>query len=73
MAQADQVFRGFLTCQQVVIVNVNGLVGILVGFSDKHIQKPFIIKIVNNWVLLPGVEDDKAVHLAGADKGLDDL
>ena len=52
--QAVQVFCGFQSCQQVVVVDVDGLIGILLCLADQHIEQPFAVQIVDDRIMFPG-------------------
>ncbi len=49
MSQLVKVFRCFLTGQQIIIVNINGLIGELIGFSYEYIQKAFVVEDLFVW------------------------
>lgn len=37
VAKLVKIFGGLISCQQVVVINVNGLVGVLAGFPNQYI------------------------------------
>ena len=68
-----QIFCCLLPCKNVVVIDVNGLIGILVCFSYQYIKKTFIIKVFDDGVLLFGVEDNKTICLSVPDHSADGL
>ena len=68
-----KVFGSFISRQQIVIINVNGLVGVLAGFADQNIGKLFPVQVFNHGIVLAGIEQDKAVCLSDACHGTDDF
>lgn len=63
VSEGIEIFRGLLSRQQIVVVNVDRLIGEPVGLADQDVKKPFFVKVVDDLIVLPGVEDDKAVNL----------
>ena len=73
VAQIPQIVCRLLPRQHIVIIDVNGLVGELVSLPDEDKEQAFPVEIVNDGILLPGIEDDKAVRLPAAGHGADGL
>ncbi len=60
MPETVQVFCGLLSGQQVVVVDVDGLIGVLLCLADQHIEQPLAVQIVDDGVMFPGIQNDKA-------------
>src|SRR5699024_4365293 len=73
VAQIPQIVCRLLPRQHIVIIDVNGLGGELVGLPDEDKEQAYPVEIVNDGILLPGIEDDKAVRLPAAGHGADGL
>ena len=73
MSHLVQILRCFLSSQEIIIINVDRLVCMGIGFSYQHIKKSFIIEKISNGVILAGIKNDKTVYLSAARHGLDHL
>ena len=73
VSELIQVFGRLISCQQIIIINVNGLVGVLTGFPDQNIGEFFPVQIFDHGIILPGIEQDKAVCLPDAGHGPDSI
>lgn len=69
--QRDQVLGGFPAGQDIVVVHIDSLIGISESLSHQHIEKPLVEQIADNRILLPGVEDNKALRHAVFRHGFD--
>ena len=58
-------------CQQVVVINVNGLVGVLAGFPNQYIGKFFPVQVFNYGIILAGIEQIKPSVCPDAGHGAD--
>ena len=70
MAQIQQVLRRLPAREHIVVIHIDGLVHIPACLSYEHIQQSLFIEIIQNRVLLPGVEHDKSLCQAGSCHGL---
>ena len=69
MAQIVQIIRSFPACDQIVIVDANRLIGQFHRLAHDHIEQSLFAEIVNDRIILPGIEDNEAVRVLAAMQG----
>mgnify|MGYP000397024376 CR=1 FL=1 len=55
VSELIQVFGRLISCQQIIIINVNGLVCMGICFSYQYIEKSFIVEKISDGVVLTGL------------------
>ena len=73
MAHFDQIGSGFPSGQNIIVIHIDGLIGIVVCFSDQDIEKSLFAEVFDDRIVFSGVKDNKTFCLAASRHGPDSI
>lgn len=53
-------------CQKIVVIDIHGVIGVLGRFTDENIKQAFTEQVINDRIILSGIQKDKTVCFATA-------